>query len=878
MAPIKKFPFVSLIALSLAMPAFAQQPAPQAPPADDQASDVVVVTANKREESVQDIAVAVTAVTSEMRDELGIATVTDLTNMTPGLSYTAANERITLRGIGRNTNNFGAEPGVANYTDGVYQSFATLAGRDGIFVDRIEVLRGPQGTLYGRNSVGGALNIISKRPTDSFEGEFRMAAGNFDSLRVATSVSGPITDWLRYRAVGLKEARAEGTYHNLGTGQKEGYEIDNWTGEIQFEGDIGDNLTWWVKYTTGRYTQEGPPGGRTFGNNNAPYDINSFGSLAGTGAVTPNQYFVYGTSPQRAAVTAFTQCGSTTTNPGVTNRAAMNDCAPRVADLDGYDDFAAEIVYNAGPFDIKYVGGHIWYAYHLYDDQDDTPITSITYNSTSFGAPVPIGTPGSASRTIFPAQTLDYHENRAFFSNELNFISTTDSPLQWIAGLYAYQENFKQPVRTFFPNEPLASSPGVLALNAAFVPIGLAAPNPLRLLSHTNNTGVNNSYGVFVQTDWQFTETLKTTLGVRYSVDNKNMEEEARLFCYIQCSFAPGYSPYTDVTRAIWHGKRFIAANVEDPRPQLGVASASLANPSGVTYNATTGNAERTLKDEWDAVTGTAGLEWSPNSDTLVFGKYSRGYKTGGFNATSMSPNPRTKPEVVNSYEVGWKQTLDSFNLTANSSLFFYDYQDVQVPVTVVPPTGPNFNAFVNIPKVETTGFELESVWRPIDDLNVRFTYAYLKAEVKESDVYSNPITGLAQDVEGNRLPQSPENKVAVNVTYNFNYEDGSSLTPSVSWYWRDSFNSSIFNHPTENTPGYDQTDARLLWNDANGNFTIIGWVRNAFDQEGYDSVSAATRRSLDVNPLSPSRAGIIAQTFTLTPPRTYGVEVQFHF
>ena len=159
-----RFPLVSLIALGIAMPVMAQEAAAPQAPAAEPGRDVVVVTANKREESVQDIAVAVTAVTSEMRDELGISTITDLTNLTPGLQYTAGNERITLRGIGRNTNNFGAEPGVANYTDGVYTSFATTAGRDNLFTDRIEVLRGPQGTLYGRDSIGGAINIISNVP------------------------------------------------------------------------------------------------------------------------------------------------------------------------------------------------------------------------------------------------------------------------------------------------------------------------------------------------------------------------------------------------------------------------------------------------------------------------------------------------------------------------------------------------------------------------------------------------------------------------------------------------------------------------------------------------------------------------------------------
>ncbi len=889
MAHFNRISLVSLVALGIAMPAFAQEQT--APPADDvdTGRDVVVITANKRQESVQDVAVAVTAVTSEMRDELGIRSITDLTNLTPGLSYTAGNERVTLRGIGRNTNNFGAEPGVANYTDGIYQSFASIAGRDNLFVDRIEVLRGPQGTLYGRNSIGGALNIVSKRPSDDFEGELVLGIGNFDQRKAGFSLSGPIVeDWLRGRVVAVKEVRDEGVFYNYGTNDTEGYNLNNWNAEVQLEGDIGDRFQWWTKYTTGRYDSAGPPGGRTTPNNLAPYDVNSFGSLAGTGATGPNQTWAFGSDPRKLG---FTQCGSLQQNPALVDRNTVNSCGERAAKLDAYDDFALEAVYEADGFDIKYLGGYIYYNYVLTDDQDGTPVTSIRYNSTSFGAPAPIGAPGSAPRTIFPSQTLRYNENRAFFSNELNFISTHEGPLQWISGIYAYQENFKQPVTTYYKDEPLASAPGILALNAAYAPIGLAAANPERKFSFTNNIGNNNSYGIYAQGDWEINEQFKATVGVRYSIDNKHIQEQARLFCYIQCSFAPGYSPYTDVTRAIWNGVSSV------PGPQPGVSSATIANPSGVTYNAVTGNAERLLEDEWDAVTGTAGLEYRPWDDTMVFAKYSRGYKTGGFNATDMAPLPRTNEETVDAFELGWKQEMPEYGLTANFAAFLYDYKDVQVPLSIDPDgEGPAlaFGGFVNMPKVQTTGFEVESVWNPIDDLTIRATYAWLKPEITESGFYVNnlctpptqpagpdqpascPAVGsptAAQSVEGNILPQSPENKVAFNVSYMFNFEDGSTLMPSVSYYWRDSFTTSIFNDPLTFTPDYAQTDARLIWNDADGYLTVIGFVRNAFDDEGYDAASAFRRRSLDV-----TQNNQIYQGFTPTLPRMYGVELQVHF
>jgi hypothetical protein len=125
-----------------------------------------------------DIAVAVTAITSDAKQERGIITITDMTNVTPGLSYTPSLERVTLRGIGRLSNSIGADPGVANYNDGLYTPFAVMAGKDAQLIQRVEVLRGPQGTLYGRNAIGGAINTISKRPTNSRS--TKLGAGNYD--------------------------------------------------------------------------------------------------------------------------------------------------------------------------------------------------------------------------------------------------------------------------------------------------------------------------------------------------------------------------------------------------------------------------------------------------------------------------------------------------------------------------------------------------------------------------------------------------------------------------------------------------------------------------------------------------------------------------
>src|SRR4051812_24801104 len=152
----------------------------------------LVVTAEKREQSLQDVPVAVSAFTDERRELVGINSVQDLTNFTPGLSYTTSNDRASLRGIGRFTNNRSSEGGVAMYSDGFYTSSVTAFSQSTLFLERTEALRGPQGTLYGKNAIGGALNIQSKRPTDDFYAEQRLGYGNYDAKTVEGAISGPL--------------------------------------------------------------------------------------------------------------------------------------------------------------------------------------------------------------------------------------------------------------------------------------------------------------------------------------------------------------------------------------------------------------------------------------------------------------------------------------------------------------------------------------------------------------------------------------------------------------------------------------------------------------------------------------------------------------
>ncbi len=979
MAQFKRISLVSLLALGIAMPAFAQQAesgpqtAPQA--GEDQGTnrqdrDVVIITANKREESVQDIAVAVTAITSELRDEIGLTTVQDYTNFAPGLSYSTSNDRLGMRGVTRTSNNFGIRSGISNYVDGVYFSSAIPASREPIFVDRVEVVRGPQGTLYGRDSIGGALNVITKRPTEELEGQFNMNAGNYGQLGVAATVAGPITDWARYRFGYSRQAQGEGVLTNYATGDTEGNRKDDTYYEGQLEFDIGEDLDLWIRAGSLNWdVRYGAPGARTGVDDAYGYNTRIFNSTADLGV---NPWFGL-QDPGRV------QVGTQNTNPSITDRYGFNTDFANYASLSPTSELAVEAVYHAPGFDVKYLGGYVWYKYLLRQDQDGSPIKSYTVGG----------------RTYNSERVSDYIEDRGWYSNEINLISTWEGPLQVVGGIYQYQENYNQLVfvsqvkdpggRVAFFDDVLSTAafaPGyvgapILPINTGYTSSS-GAPSGGSLMYHTNNQAINDAYGAFVQAEYQLSDELKFTAGLRFSKDISNGREYARFISHdvIRAAVAPLFGPAAalipvriDATSTVG-GADPSTIKADDPTTTaineacgvagagvVNLASRTLANGSarpctdktqfGIYYDAATGNRYRDLHAEFEEVTGVLGLDWTPDDDTLIYAKYNRGYKPGGLGCAqvfcTLVTTPFTDKELVDAVEVGFKREWPEWNLTTNATAFYYDYQGYQISNTVVPedPGGGAlrplpYASYVNLPNTKTTGFELETIWYPTDNLRFLFNYGFTNPEIGDSPalVHSldpfaldpqaqplgaaaacTPVTGVpattchgvqGQNLNGNILPFSPKNKIALNGTYTWDLEDGARVDSSLSYFWQDTAYSSIFNRPYSEIPAWDQTDGRVTWTSADGNISLIGFVRNMFDQVVYDSRGSGLRETAStstVAPATPTSAtryvapqecfssaattpafgAAPAQSCytvgeTLRPPRTYGVELQIRF
>ena len=195
----------------------------------------VVVTAERRESTVSDTSISITAFTGEFIEDFGIRNQEDLQNLVPAAVIEPYD--MAIRGVGRNFRSLGGDPGIATYLNGVYsEDFGIASTEGGLFdIERIEFLRGPQGTLYGRNAIGGAVNFINKKPTEEFEGEIRLVAGTFELKELYGVVSGPIWgDILQGRITGVKRTR-DGYYDDLGGGTDPGnYGDENYALSLRF--------------------------------------------------------------------------------------------------------------------------------------------------------------------------------------------------------------------------------------------------------------------------------------------------------------------------------------------------------------------------------------------------------------------------------------------------------------------------------------------------------------------------------------------------------------------------------------------------------------------------------------------------------------------
>jgi iron complex outermembrane recepter protein len=891
-----------------------------APPTGAEAAGTIselIVTAEKRQEKLQDVPVAITAFSAEQRTLVGIQSVQDLTNFTPGFSFNANTDRPYMRGIGRNTDNLAVASAVAVYYNGVYDgaNATILLQHSDLFIDTIEIDRGPQNTLHGANADGGSVNYVSKKPTKEFYAEGRAGVANNERYWGEAVVSGPITDWLRFRVGGNVTTENGGYFKNL-DGPRQGGSLPQQTAgqsqywEAQLDANLGEHLDAWGMISSGTFaadyhqisTQGAIPNNFQL---NGGFSPNSFFGLCGLPGVANSPGGAIGcTGPAAAGQTVIpgsVQGGPVFANAFPGNNPSTADPRTFIQEATSTNKQRADVslatnwTYHFPTVDVTYLGGYQKFNYVLnFTNYADSGIRAFQTAGATGPSLCNLDAAGagfnaagcSQPLTIFPSpDTTFFQEKDTFYSHELDFTSTGTGPLQWIAGGYYYHEHYDQPVDAGVdPAQTQLAHPFLIGAGGSLIP---APANPSSAISTSDTQLTYTSWAAFGHVDYKFSDAWKAHIGVRYTSDHKSgiqfwRFQEFDVIPGFQSSSFGANTPALDVTSIA------TAASLGHSFPGTGPAS----------LNTATGFAQRNLDAKWNAWTGDVGVDWTPDSDTLTYAKYSRGYKAGGFSTFTVAPNPETGLETVDAYEIGLKKTFTP-ELQLNAAAFYYNYKNDQIPLNVQNAQGLIASQLFNLKSVHISGIELEGIWRPIDNMILSAQYSHLSAKVNDpgacfedtidptaslpgantsgctpaSVSATGALVPATQNLKGNQLPESPPNKVSLNGLYTWEFEPGK-LTASATYIWKDKTFGGLFNRPYDLAPEYSQVNLRATWTGANNRYNIIAYVDNVFDRTNFDGRSG----TLLVAPTAPGLVGQIITNNSLTNPRTYGVELRYRF
>jgi iron complex outermembrane receptor protein len=449
----------------------------QAQTTDERAPDTledIVVTAQKRSENIQDVPIAITALTSATLRDKGVSNVQDLTGIAPGLQIrnadSSANAKIFIRGVGSSDFNPTSPGAVGIYVDGVYIG-SPLAQMGSFFdLERIEVLRGPQGTLYGRNTTGGAINVITKQPSSTFKGDASIEYGNYNSVTLNAGVGGPIIqDKLAFRIAG-QYIRDDGATFNRFTGDHVN-NANRWAGRFSLLYTPTSDLEILAQVHGGKNN-----GGARQGQVRGLFP-NTPGATGPDGLCLPAFY----NTPQCTDILGYVD---TDNNPYAGSYNLQGKSELRL--------FGASVraTWDIGSVSLVSISAYDSLHHNLHEDTDGSPNQGLEIN---------------------------YRADQNQFTQELRLQSNGDGPLKWVAGLYYLHENLK----------PSSELDILRMLRPLFItpdnPTGVSIPNTV-FLAGFPYTQKTNGYAAFGQVDYKITDRLTGTIGLRWSRDSKDFD------------------------------------------------------------------------------------------------------------------------------------------------------------------------------------------------------------------------------------------------------------------------------------------------------------------------------------------------------------------
>jgi iron complex outermembrane recepter protein len=725
--------------------------------------DEIVVTAQRREQSAQDVGIALSVYSGESLAAQGVSGVNQLENIAPALQITNAfgsgQVNFTLRGVGFSDYATLNSPTVGVYINEVAYPVAAMTQGALFDIERVEVLRGPQGTLYGRNTTGGAISFVTKRPTDTLSAGITAEYGRFGRLQAEGYVSGPLGGEGVKARLAATTTQGGDWQRNRATGETLG-DANRSAVRGTIEADMGEAFS---ATLTGHWYNDKSDG----------LGLNLFTNLrrgsAGADRLSPPAL-----GPGVIAADTSAKSTGWGTNAAFATLIGESSAGVRpFRDNEGYG-INLNLRLDLGVVELASITAYEKLDRREYNDWDasDAPDSEAYFNSDS-----------------------------KVFSQELRLSSTSDGPARWLAGVYYGKENLNEEYFSAFQN--------TFGLNRVQTPYKQKV----------------ETIAVFGQGEYAFTDALNLVVGLRYEDESRKLID---LTTFVPDLLGPGV-PLVFVP------------------PQ---------------------DRKQTMSE----VTGKAALEYRPSSELLLYASVSRGVKSGGFTAYNTLSIPAVdpfEPETLWAYEVGFKSDLADGTARLNGAFFYYDYSKQQVLGGLIDPTFGPIGRFVNAPKSEIYGGELELTWKPVEALTITQSISYTQAKFKTYNAVDltlssatctpGPCRAITIDLGGTRIGTP---KVTYQGTVSYDIEAGGfELQPMIDYSYRGKAQSPLLG-PIYNLDSYWLVNASLTLTAPGAPWSVALWGRNIFDTEYEETRNFFVGANL-------SAPGM---------PATYGVRASYKF
>ncbi len=807
----------------------------------------ITVTAQKREEALQEVPIVINVLPEQLLQDTGVRDIKDLQVLVPGLTVTstqsAAQTTARIRGIGTVGDNAGLESSVGVVIDGVYRPRNSVGYGDLGELERIEVLKGPQGTVFGKNTSAGVINVITRRPSYTQSAEGEITVGNYGAVGVSGAYNDALGENSAIRIYAAKRKR-------------DGYDDVRTGGGPRAETDDGDQ---------------------------------NFHTLRGQLLFEPSENLdVY----LSADFTSREEncCVTVTTDRGATS-AILNRLTPGGEAVIPVADPERRLAYSnrstAQDIKDKGVSAEVNWTTPWANEAVLTSITAVrdwqSINGLDFDY--------SAADVLYRAPD----ENESLtkfktFSQELRLTGSTDK-IDWMVGAFYSDEDLtrNESYRYGAVYEPYMS----IALLGRINPALAALPNAATFLADATGRPFGSlfrgigaldhykqnakSTALFTNNTWHATDALNVTVGLRYTHEKKTLDA-----AYSNPDGSPACASYflpngqVNPTAIGRIAGALTARGVPFAMMPAAQQQALIQNTIGFTclpwanaaHNGRATAQERTEK-EWS---GTLKLAYNWSDDVMTYISAARGYKAGGFNldrvqsANGLSSgtqgivpvNDTSFPgEFVDSYELGAKTTWLDGNLLLNTALFYQKYEDFQLNSFL----GTSF-VVRSIPEVVSKGVEAEVMWQPgIKGLMLQGGVTYAKTEYGDDLLPDADLVLLP----GNQMSFAPEWSGNVSATYEWDF--GSSLVGrfNVGAKYMSDYNTGSDLDPQKAQDAYTLVNARIGVGANSGRWMLEFWGQNLTNE---------TYKQVGID--APIQTG--SWNAFLGAPRTYGMTLRLRY